>query len=176
MGTVYLAEDGRLDCQVALKVPHFPPEDEPKAVARFQREARLAQSIQHPYLCPVYEVGEINGAHFLTMPHIEGTPLNQLIGPKMPWAPVRAGKVVRRVALALEALHQRQVIHRDLKPHNIMLRANDEPMVMDLGLACQLGEERPRLTTPGNPVGTPIYMPPELINGEPVPLGPTIDV
>src|SRR5262245_30214572 len=82
MGTVYLAEDGRLDCLVALKVPHFPQEDQPKAVARFQREARLAQSLQHPYLCPVYEVGEINGAHFLTMPHIEGTPLNQLIGPK----------------------------------------------------------------------------------------------
>ncbi len=176
MGTVYLAEDKRLDCRVALKVLRVRKEDGPKPIDRFYREAQLAQSIQHPYICPVYEVGNLDGLHYLTMPFVEGTPLNQLISPETPWSQHRAAKVVRRVALALEALHQRQVLHRDLKPHNIMLRTNDEPMVMDLGLGCSLGEAQPRLTTPGKTVGTPAYMPPELITGEPSILGFAADV
>ncbi|HKB40896.1 MAG TPA: protein kinase, partial [Gemmataceae bacterium] len=176
MGTVYLAEDNRLDCRIALKILRVRKDEGAKAVDRFYREAQLAQSVQHPYICPVYEVGQLDGLHYLTMPFIEGTPLNQLISPESPWPEQRAAKVVRRVALALEALHQRQVLHRDLKPHNIMLRHNDEPMVMDLGLARSLEDAHPRLTTPGKTVGTPAYMPPELITGDASTLGPTADV
>src|SRR5262245_58015524 len=76
MGTVYLAEDTLLNCRVALKIPRL-ESDDAKLVERFRREAALAQSIHHPYICPVYDVGEIEGIHYLTMPFIDGTPLNQ---------------------------------------------------------------------------------------------------
>src|SRR5579884_1338550 len=109
MGAVYLAEDTRLGYRVALKVPDS--RDEPKLLERFQREARLAQTIHHPFICPVYEVGEVGGVHYLTMPFVEGTPLSELVSPERPWEPRRAAELVRRLALALQALHERSVIH-----------------------------------------------------------------
>src|SRR5262249_40406384 len=112
MGTVFLAEDTQLGCQVALKVPHFRDGEGSEAVERFYREARLAQSIHHPYICPVYEVGAAGGWHYLTMPFVEGSPLNKLIGPSQTWEQPRAIELVRRVALALQALHQCGIIHR----------------------------------------------------------------
>jgi formylglycine-generating enzyme required for sulfatase activity len=165
MGTVYLAEDTQLECQVAIKVPHFKDSEGPAAVERFLREARVAQSIHHPYICPVYEVGQADGSHYLTMPYIEGTSLSQLVGAGRAWPQRRAAELVRRLAVALHALHQRDIIHRDLKPTNIILRANDEPMLMDFGLARPLHERG--LTSTGETLGTPAYMPPELIHGNP---------
>ena len=176
MGAVFLAEDTQLNCRLALKVPHFRATDDPKGIERFLREARLAQSIHHPYVCPIYDVGQVDGLHYLTMPLIEGAPLHRLIGPGKVWPQRRAADLVRRLALALHALHQRQVIHRDLKPHNIMVRGNDEPMLMDFGLARPLGTDVARLTSTGQAVGTPAYMPPELINGDAAALGPATDV
>src|SRR5262249_1128967 len=111
MGTVYLADDTQLNCRVAIKVPHFPQDDGAEGVQRVYQEAKLAQSIHHPYICPVYDIDEASGFHYLTMPFIEGTPLNRLVGPKHEWSQRRAAELVRRVALALESLHQRQVIH-----------------------------------------------------------------
>src|SRR6059058_4974545 len=80
MGAVYLAQDTRLGCRLALKVPHLRDND-PKHIERFRREARLAQSIHHPYVCPVYEARLIDGVHYLTMPFVEGTPLSRLVSP-----------------------------------------------------------------------------------------------
>jgi formylglycine-generating enzyme required for sulfatase activity len=176
MGTVYLADDIRLGCRVALKVPHLPEDADPRLLERFLREARLGQSLHHPYVCPVYEVGQLGDIHYLTMPFIEGTPLSRLVGPELPWEPGRAAELVRRVALALEALHARGVVHRDLKPNNIMLRDNGEPVLMDFGLARALGGEQQRLTSMGRVLGTPAYMPPEQVQGDVTALGPTADV
>jgi len=176
MGTVYLADDTQLNCRVAIKVPHFREEDGNEPIERFYREARMAQTIHHPYICPVYDVGETSGFHYLTMPFIEGTPLNRLIGPKHEWSQRRAAELIRRVAMALEALHQRQVIHRDLKPHNIMVRGNDEPMLMDFGLARSLKAGQQRLTSTGETLGTPAYMSPEQITADPNALCPGTDV
>jgi hypothetical protein len=182
MGTVYEAEDTCLGCRVALKVPHFRDED-PKLLERFYREARFAQTIHHPYICPVYEVGQIDGLHYLTMPFIEGSPLSGLISRQKPWEPRRAAEFVRRLALALEALHQRKVIHRDLKPQNIMVRPTaskssdaqaGEPMLMDFGLARGLQEQN--LTSTGQTLGTPAYMPPEQVEGKHELSGPANDV
>jgi formylglycine-generating enzyme required for sulfatase activity/serine/threonine protein kinase len=176
MGTVYLAEDTQLGCRVALKLPLLSEGTDPKVVERFYREARLAKSIQHPYVCPVYEVGQLDGVHYLTMPLIEGQPLSRLVGPDRPWEPRRAADLVRRLALALQALHERGVIHRDLKPHNIMLRDSGEPMLMDFGLARAVGGEQQHLTATGQVLGTPAYMPPEQIEGADAALGPGADV
>src|SRR5262245_35725161 len=85
MGAVYLAEDTQLNCRIALKIPRLREEEGAKTIERFYREARLAQSIHHPYICPVYAVGEVEGTHYLTMPFIDGTPLNKLVGPQHPW-------------------------------------------------------------------------------------------
>ncbi len=176
MGAVYLAEDTQLRCQVALKIPLVREGDGPKLIERFHREARLAQSVHHPYICPVYAVGEIEGVHYLTMPFIEGNALSRLVGPERCWKQEEAAELVRRLALALQTLHERQVIHRDLKPHNIMLRADGAPMLMDFGLACALGGEGPRFTTTGKALGTPAYMPPELANGDGKAMSPATDV
>src|SRR5262245_54865064 len=176
MGTVYLAENTQLNCRVAIKIPHFREEEGHEPIERFYREGRMAQTIHHPYICPVYDIGETAGFHYLTMPFIEGTPLNRLVGPKHQWAQRRAAELVRRVALALEALHQRQVIHRDLKPHNIMVRVNDEPMLMDFGLARSLKAGQQRLTSTGETLGTPAYMSPEQITADPTALCPATDV
>jgi formylglycine-generating enzyme required for sulfatase activity/serine/threonine protein kinase len=175
MGTVYLAEHPKLG-RLALKVPLLRGDNNVELLARFYREARLAQIVHHPFICPVYEFGEIEGTHYLTMPFVEGAPLSRLIQPGAPWEPGRAARLVCRLALALQALHERQVIHRDLKPHNVMVRANDDPMLMDFGLAVELGDDNTRLTGPGATLGTPAYMAPEQIEGEPQAFGPSTDV
>jgi hypothetical protein len=173
MGAVYLAKDEHLDRLVALKVPHFSPDD-PTALERFHREAKVAATLTHPNLCPVYDVGAIDGVHYLTMPYIEGRPLSALVRPDMPEA--EAADLVRRLALALEAAHQKGIIHRDLKPGNIMLNEHGDPVVMDFGLARRANRDDVRLTQSGIVVGTPAYMPPEQLEGAGAPLGPACDV
>jgi serine/threonine-protein kinase len=176
MGAVYLAEDTRLGCRVALKVPNFREGADPRFLERFRREGRLAQAVHHPYVCPVYEVGEIGGYHYLTMPFIEGTPLAQLTSPERPWAPCQAVELVRRLALALQVLHERQIIHRDLKPGNVIVRPTGEAVLVDFGLARVAGDAHQRLTSTGTALGTPAYMSPEQVNGHGEDLGPESDV
>src|SRR4051794_35920700 len=113
MGAVYLAEDTGLGRKVALKVPHFTKEDGP-AIERFRREARAAAGIEHPHLCPVLDVGQVDSVHYLTMPVIEGQALSRLIDSDHPWEPSLAVDLVRRLALALGAMHAKGLIHRDL--------------------------------------------------------------
>src|SRR5262249_28120479 len=112
----------------------------------------------------------------LTMPFIEGTPLHALVGPDRRWEQRRAAKLVYRLALALHVLHQIEGIHRDLKPRNIMLRPDDQPMLMDFGLACSVATDESRVTLLGTPIGTPGYMPPELVKGDKGSMGPATDV
>lgn len=173
MGTVYLAHDSQLERDVALKVPHFGPEDGSNVIERFKREARLAAGYQHSNVCPVYDVGCVDGVHYLTMPFIEGVPLSKRVG--QPWPPLAAVTLVARLASTLAVLHARNLIHRDLKPANIMLRPGDDPVVMDFGLArSTTGTDR--MTATGAPVGTPAYMSPEQILGDPVKIGPATDI
>jgi serine/threonine protein kinase len=176
MGAVYLAHDTQLDRAVALKVPHFGPDAGPQMLERFYREARAAATIHHPNLCPVYDVGESQGIHYLTMAYIEGKPLSDYIqtGRMLPQRQVAA--VVRRVALALHEAHSRGIIHRDLKPANIMINQRHEPIIMDFGLARRSNKDDVRLTRSGALVGTPAYMAPEQMSGETEALGPSCDI
>jgi LSD1 subclass zinc finger protein len=175
MGAVYLAEDGQLGRKVALKVPHFGPEDGPEVIERFYREARVAASIEHANICAVHDVGQVDGVHYLTMPYIDGVSLAQQLNRKQPWPPERAAALVIRLATALHAVHQRGIMHRDLKPQNIMLRAGDDPVIMDFGLARAL-DQGDRLTRTGAVVGTPAYMSPEQIMGDPRAVGCATDI
>jgi serine/threonine protein kinase len=168
MGAVFLARDLQLNRDVALKVPR-PEADR----VRFLREARAAAALTHPNICPVYDVGEIDGRTYLCMAYIRGEPLSRVVGRDRPLEPRRAATVVKKIALAMQHAHDAGIIHRDLKPHNVLLDARDEPIVMDFGLA-RLADQL--ITQPGEVMGTPAYMPPEQIDGEQTVVGPKSDI
>lgn len=175
MGAVYLAHDSQLDRKVALKVPRFRKNEQPDVIERFFREARSMATLTHPNLCPVFDVGEHEGIHFLTMAYIEGEELSQRL--KKPAASAfEPVDVIRKVALALEEAHRAGLVHRDLKPSNIMVDHRGEPIVMDFGLARRDRQGEAEITQTGAIVGTPAYMPPEQIEGEAHNVGPTADI
>jgi serine/threonine protein kinase len=176
MGTVYLAEDTRLGRRVALKVPHFSGEEAQPVIERFYREARAAADIHHPNLCAVYDVDQIEGIHYLTMPFIEGIPLSRQVGSGQQWEPGAAADLIVKLAQGLGVLHERGVIHRDLKPANVLLRPGNDPVLMDFGLARSFSDLEHRLTSTGQALGTPAYMSPEQIAGESSTLGPGTDI
>jgi serine/threonine protein kinase len=175
MGAVYLAHDEELDRRVALKVPRFEaPGSDVKE--RFYREARAAAAVEHPNICPIYDVGEHDGVAYLTMAFIEGKPLSEYIQPGKAPRQKHVAAVVRKVALALAAAHAQGVVHRDLKPANIMLSPGKGPIVMDFGLALRQATGDARLTRTGIVMGTPMYMSPEQVSGDPSAVGPSSDI
>ena len=183
MGTVYLASDTQLSRQVALKVPHVRPGHADGTIDRvvldrFYREAHAAAILRHPNLCPVYDVGQIDGVPYLTMAYIRGRPLSQYIKRDRPLSPRWAALLLRKLALALQAAHEKGVIHRDMKPSNVMICPSREPMIMDFGLAWRLDrrDSDERLTRIGLVLGTPAYMSPEQLSGRVEDLGPRCDV
>ena len=176
MGSVFLAEDTQLQRQVALKVPRFTKEGRPAAIERFYREARSMASLNHPNLCSVFDVGEIDGHHYLTMAYIEDQELSEILRDSEQSVSVDAVTILRMLALALGEAHTAGVIHRDLKPSNIMIDRRGEPIVLDFGLARREDQGDPQLTHDGAMVGTPSYMSPEQVEGDPDSVGPTSDV
>jgi class 3 adenylate cyclase/tetratricopeptide (TPR) repeat protein len=175
MGAVWLAHDAQLDRNVALKVPHF-DRNQGEALERFHREARIAGRLQHPNICPVYDVGEADGVHYLSMAFIEGETLSARIPAYARRPPSEAARLVRTLALALGEAHQRGVIHRDLKPANVMIDARGEPIVMDFGLAREFRGSSALQTHPGTILGTPAYMAPEQARGDVTATGPATDI
>jgi serine/threonine protein kinase len=175
MGSVYLAHDTQLDRPVALKLPHFGV-DHGDALVRFYREARTAGRLQHPNICPVYDVGEVEGVHYLSMAYIEGEALSAHTREYRKRPPREAAALVRTLALALDEAHRHGVIHRDLKPSNIMMNRRGEPMVMDFGLAREVRSDSARHTHQGTILGTPAYMAPEQARGDVAAMGPGCDI
>src|SRR5205823_7112230 len=118
MGSVWLAQDTLLKRLVALKVPHLNNSDDPDPIilARFKREAQAAAALHHPNLCPVYEVGEIAGIHYIAMAYIEGCPLAEFIHPGQPFPQRQAAALVSPLAYALHEAHRLGIVHRGLKP------------------------------------------------------------
>ena len=178
MGAVYLAEDSQLGRRVALKVPSFGPEEGEESRNRFLEEARAAATLDHPSLCPVYDVGEVDGRLYLTMAYIEGKSLAEIVRSEgMPERQVAA--LVGKLAVAMQEAHARGIIHRDLKPANIMIRATGgrrEPVIVDFGLARREASDDVRLTRTGQVMGTLGYMAPEQVRGESSEIGPACDV
>ena len=177
MGAVYLAHDSQLDRDVALKVPKFEADTNPTLVSRFYREARSAANLSHPNLCQVFDVGEIDGTHYIAMAFIKGRPLSSYVDADNPSQPRGIAAIVRKVAMGMEDAHQSGIIHRDIKPANIMIDHRKEPIVMDFGLAVpqDLGDES-RLTQDGALLGSPAYMSPEQLKGQPDAIGAASDI
>jgi hypothetical protein len=176
MGTVYLARDSQLDRLVALKVPHFGGGNEAGMLQRFYREARIAATFLHPNLCPIYDVGEIEGIHYLTMPYLQGEPLSAWLEREGRLPQRTAARLVYLVARAMGVAHRAGVIHRDLKPANIMLTEHRAPVVMDFGLARRSLALDPRMTPHGVVLGTGAYSSPEQIKGPSEGVGPATDI
>jgi predicted Ser/Thr protein kinase len=174
MGVVYKACDRKLNRIVALKVTragHIASGDEAK---RFQGEAEAAAKLDHPHIVPIYEVGEVDGLQFISMAFIEGRSLTERVATG-PLPPREAAAILRPVADAVAYAHTRGVIHRDLKPGNIMLDAAGQPRVTDFGLAKRTDADS-SLTQAGQVIGTPSYMSPEQAEGKNEQVGPLADV
>ncbi len=174
MGTVYLARDTRLDRPVALKVCHL--DNHPQALERFRREARAAAALRHPNLCPVYEYDVRDGIPYLVMAYIGGGTLADRLQKHGPLPQREAALLVLRLALAMDVAHRQGVVHRDLKPANVALDERGEPVILDFGLARQAGGPGTRLTHLGSVLGTPAYMAPEQLRGDPAAAGRAGDV
>jgi serine/threonine protein kinase len=174
MGIVYRAHDTQLNRAVALKIPTLSGGGSATLKARFVREAQAAAALQHPNICQIYDIGEVDGAAYLTMALIRGEPLARRVGE--PWEPRAAAELVRKLALALQVAHSQGVIHRDLKPGNVMIDERGEPVIMDFGLARRADLVAEQLTQQGDMLGTPAYMSPEQITGDVAVMGPGCDI
>jgi len=167
MGTVYLAKDSLLARVVALKVPKFSNAGGHELlIKRFYREARAVARLTHPHICPVYDVGEAAGTHFLAMGFIDGEPMDKTVGGGRFMESSAAAFLARQIAIALQHAHDQNVIHRDLKPANIMITKDGTPRIMDFGLARLQDENEPGVTRDGQILGSPAYMSPEQIRGK----------
>ena len=172
-GTVYKATDLKLGRTVVIKV--IPPELSAKEanLKRFEREARLASSLDHPNICTIYDLDEVDGVHFIAMQHVEGRNVRQLVAGR-PLELKTALLIGLQVADALATAHSRGIIHRDIKSGNVMVTPSGQVKVLDFGLAKLLddteavtsGIHRTELTEIGIPYGTATYAAPEQARGD----------
>ena len=167
MGVVYLARDVRLDRSVAIKL--LPPSKaaDPKLRERFLREARTAAKLSHPNIIPIYAVEEVGEFVFFAMAYVEGETLTERVRRRGPVAPSEAARMLRDIAWGLAHAHGQGVIHRDVKPDNILLENNGRVLVADFGIASVVAGAGGGLTSE-EVVGTPEFMSPEQALGEAV--------
>lgn len=166
MATVFLAHDRKHDRRLAVKVLN---DDLAATVGaeRFLREVSLAARLSHPHVLPVYESGERNGLLFYFMPFIEGESLRDRLTREGQLPIEEALRIAADVGDALGYAHRKKIVHRDVKPENILL-SHGEAMITDFGIARVLGSDTLHITATGVAVGTPGYMSPEQTCGEPV--------
>ena len=172
MGEVYRGRDTRLDRPVAIKVLRPDVAADPAFRARFDREARTISQLDHPNICPLFDVGDQNGVAYLVMPLLEGEPLVDRLR-RGPLPLPAALRIAISLTSALTYAHGRSVLHRDIKPHNILSLADGRTMLLDFGIAKPYGldssdtmaDTSPALTRAGQTLGTLEYMAPEQLAG-----------
>jgi WD40 repeat protein len=164
MGVVYRARHRDLQAFRAIKIlpPHFATDE--NFVARFRREATIAAGLRHPNVVLIYDVGQQDDTHYIVMDLVEGRSLRDVIHADKPMPLDRAIRLLRPLADALDFAHQHGVIHRDVKPTNVIVGANDHVTLLDFGIARAI-ESAQQFTRDGLIVGTPEYMAPEVVTG-----------
>ena len=167
MANVYRAVDIRLGRTVALKVIRAENLELTDFLERFDREARALARLNHPNIVHINDYGELNGLPYLEMDYIPGGTLENRLGVLIPWS--ESARFLAPVAFALDHAHEQGIIHRDVKPSNILISETGEPMITDFGIAKIIGQNQATLVTlPGFGVGTPAYMSPEQVMGKKV--------
>ena len=167
MGIVYLAREVQLDRLVAIKVLPSTLAAQEGLKERFLREARMAAGLSHPHIVPIHRVGETRGFVFFVMAYVSGDTLGARLRQRGPLSPDAAARMLREVAWALAYAHGRGIVHRDVKPDNILLEADSgRALVTDFGIARAATEEE--ITDPGRLMGTAHFMSPEQASGETV--------
>ena len=166
MGEVYEAEDTEKDRVVALKLLPEGVSHDPVFRKRLQREAHSAGRLQEPHVVPIHDYGEIDGVLFVDMRMINGADLRKILKSHGPMTPARAVAIVRQIASALDAAHESGIMHRDVKPENILITGDDFAYLVDFGIANAASDEK--LTELGTAVGTYAYMAPERFTSDEV--------
>ena len=166
MGVVYLARDVQLDRDVAIKVLPAHLARDPTARERFLREARMAAGLSHPHIVPIHRVSETDGYVFFVMSYVEGETLGERLRTRGPLPPAKATRMLREVAWALAYAHGRGIVHRDVKPDNILLEnSTGRALVTDFGIA-HGGQDTGASAVPGKIMGTVHFMSPEQASGD----------
>ena len=165
MADVYLAQDEQLDREVALKLLHRRFAEDPGFVERFRREAQAAASLQHPNVVSVFDRGAFEGTYYIAMEYLQGRTLKRLIREEAPLETSRAIDLTIQMLKAARFAHRRGVIHRDLKPHNVIVDDNDHVKVTDFGIARAGASD---MTETGSIMGTAQYLSPEQAQGHAV--------
>jgi len=175
MATIYRGHDMRMERVVAIKVLREVYSTDPKFVTRFQREAKAASALQHPNIVQVYDYGQTDGNYFIVMELVEGTDLRRYLRSRGVLAVDRAIIIAHDVALGLGAAHRRGIVHRDVKPQNVLVGRDGSIKLTDFGIASVYKDiNAERLTTTGMTLGTVQYYAPEQAQGEIV--SPAADV
>ncbi len=176
MGAVYRAKDSVLERQVAIKVPLLDVHDRASTLGRFSREAVAAAALRHPSICPVFEFSEFEGIPFIVTPFLLGRCLQELLDEDGAWSAARSLTLGIQLANTLQYAHQHSVVHRDIKPQNILMEEDGTPIILDFGLAKVEQTNQLQWTKSGEVLGTPAYMPPEQIDGSVGVIGPASDI
>jgi len=165
MGSVWLAEHFGLGRKVAVKI--LPPEmgRDPEYVARFMREATTAGRMEHPNIVQIHDVGYAEGRHFIVMQYVDGESLSTVVENLGAMEPRDAAKIAAGMLRGLQHAHEEGVVHRDVKPDNVLIAKGDEPKLLDFGLAIET-ETALQITKDGMVVGTPYYLAPEQARGQ----------
>jgi serine/threonine-protein kinase len=166
MATVFRAHETALGREVAIKVLPFSQVHDASLVERFQNEARTAARLEHPHIIPIYRVGRVADVIFFSMRYVRGPSLSELLAVLGSMEPQEIRRILIECARALGYAHAHGVVHRDIKPDNIMFKESGEILVCDFGIARAATSNR--LTGTGTALGTPYYMSPEQLRAQPL--------
>ncbi len=164
MSTVFLAHDPLFERDVAIKLMPLEMLDKPTLRTRFEREAKIIASLEHPAIVTVYDFGEKNGQPYLVLRFMTGGSLEELLQ-LGPLTLEETAHLIKRLASALDEVHSKGIVHRDLKPSNILFDHRHDPFISDFGIV-RVNIGNARLTSTGDAIGTPAYMSPEQIRGD----------
>ena len=165
MGSVYLAEHAGLNRKVAVKILPADMSRDPEYVARFKREALTAARMEHPNIVQIHDVGQADGRWFIVMQYVDGESLATIVDSLGAMDPRDAARVTAGILRGLQHAHEQNVVHRDVKPDNVLVTKGDQPKLLDFGLAIEQ-ETQLQITKDGMVVGTPYYLSPEQARGQ----------